>query len=88
MNGVERLFDHKARIALHVVQICRACPDIGLGHTLAMLPVFAVGIIAKFQANEIGILGCDGAAKAGHGIVIARFGGCDLDTARRPRDQR
>src|SRR6267142_1664789 len=77
MKGVERLIDHKARIALHVVQICRACSDIGLGHALAMLPVFAIRVIAKFEANDVGILGYNCAAKARDRIVIPRFGGCD-----------
>jgi hypothetical protein len=88
MKGVERLIDHKARIALHVVQICRAGADIGLGHALAMLPVFAVRIIAQFEANDIGILGYNCAAKARHGIVIPCFGGCDLDATYGSRDQR
>ena len=67
-KGVERLVDHKARIALHIVQICRACADIGLGHALAMLPVFAVRVIAKFQADEIGILGCNAPQRPGTGL--------------------
>ena len=88
MKGVEWLIDHKARIALHVVQICRACPDIGLGHALAMLPVFAVRVVAKLQADDVGILGYNCAAKARNGIVIPRFGGRDLDATHRPCDQR
>lgn len=88
MKGVMRLIDHKARIALHVVQICRAWPNIDLGHALATLPVFAVGVFAKFQANDVSVLGCKFAAEAMNGIVIPRFGGRDLDATRGPRDQR
>ena len=75
VKRVERLFDHKARIALHVVQICRAYPDIGLGHALAVFPIFAIGVIAKLQADDVSILRHDCAAKTGNGIVIPRFGG-------------
>ena len=49
MEGVEGLVDHKARIALHVVQIYRTRPDIRLGDETAALPELALRIIAKFQ---------------------------------------
>ena len=55
---------------------------LALVDALAALPVFAVRVIAKFQAHDIGILGDNCAAKARHGIVIPGFGDGDFDAAQ------
>src|ERR1044071_5231992 len=54
-DGVERLVDHVARIALQIVQIGRATADIRLDDALAALPALAVRVIANLEADEIGV---------------------------------
>ena len=67
-DGVERLVDHEARIALQVVQICCAGADIRLDDALAVFPELAVRVIVKFQADEIGILGGKRPERPGTGL--------------------
>ena len=81
-QGVERLVDHVARIALEVVQICCARPDIRLHDALAALPEFAVRVIVKFQADEIGILEGKRAGETRHGVVIPGFGDREFDATQ------
>jgi hypothetical protein len=81
LEGVEGLVDYKARIALHVVQICRTRPDIRLCDAPAALPELAVRVIAKFQADDIGILEGQRGAEARLGVIIPRFGDRDFDGA-------
>jgi hypothetical protein len=87
-DGVERLVDHVARIALQVIQIGCAAADIRLGHTSAAFPAFAVRVIAKLEADEIGILGGKRIGQNPHGVVIPGFGDREFGAAQGTRDQR
>ncbi len=81
-QGVERLVDHVARIALQVVQIGCARANIRLDHASAALPAFAIAVIAKFEADEIGILGGKRAGKTRHRVIIPGFGNRKCSTAQ------
>src|SRR5439155_964516 len=87
-EGVKRLVDHVARIALEVVQISCTGADIGLDDAPAALPAFTIRVVAKFDADEIGIVGRKRAAETGQGIVIPRFDHRELGAAQCARDQR
>src|SRR4029453_10211836 len=87
-KGVKRLVDHVARIALEVVQKNFNGGGIGLYDAPAALPAFAIRVVAKFDADEIGIVGRKRAAETGQGIVIPRFDHRELGSAQRARDQR
>ena len=66
MEGVERLVDHIARIALEIVKLCCARSDIRPDDALATIPELAVGVIPEFHADIVGVLAIRAAPGSGY----------------------
>ena len=76
------LVDDEARIALQVVQVSCAGADIRLDNATTALPAFAIPVVAKFQADEIGILKGKLAGQTRNGVIMPRLGSCEFDAAQ------